>query len=153
MITNLNFEDEYIKKLLCQIDFEFFLKQNFRESEYSSKDIDDLYEAFHKTNYSIKKQAVYNKNQFNLYVEGKVRKMFTGGLLPSLFGLNEVRELTIYNFNDVGESFAYFNYWQKYYRKRITLNKIWDIIVKIGSILAIVLTILKCIEVFGAKYL
>lgn len=124
MITNLNFEDEYTKKLLCKIDFEFFLKQNFRESEYNSKDIDDLYKAFHKTNFSITKQAAKNKNQFYIYVEGKVRKMFTGGLLPSLFGLNEIRELTIFNFEDVGECFAYFNYWQKYYRKKIILNKI-----------------------------
>jgi len=149
--TTLNFENDETKKLLCKRDFEFFLKQNIDEEKYNQKEIDTIYEVFNLTETDIKKRASTSKKQFNLYCESQVRKMFTGGLLPSIFELDEGRGYTIFDFKATGENWAYFNYWQKYYRQKVILNKVWEIVVKTGSILAIILTIIKLIETFSTS--
>ena len=87
-----------------------------------------------------------NKKQFNYYAEGQVRKMFTGGLLPAMFELDEGRKHTLWDFPGIGENWAYFNHWQIYYKRKITREKIWDFIIKTGSILAFLLSVLKIIE-------
>jgi ribosomal protein S15P/S13E len=148
MNTNLNFENDETKKLLCKFDFGFFLKQNFEEKNYSQKDIEIIYKLFKTTTEHIKGKAKDNTEQFNLYCESQVRKMYTGGLLPSTFGLDEGRGYVISDFKEIGENWAYFNHWQKYYKRKVTMNKVWDIVIRTGSILAIVLTMLKLIETF-----
>lgn len=72
--------------------------------------------------------------------------MFYGALLPSIFGLDESRGYIIIDFKGAGENWAYFKYWQKYQRRKITREKIWNIIIKGGSILAIILSIIKILE-------
>ena len=90
---------------------------------------------------------------FYYFCEGKVRKGFTGGFLPSHFEMDESREHTIMRFEDVGEDWAYFYYWQKYYRRKITEEKIWEYIIKMGSILAIALSIIKLLETINHQKL
>ena len=146
MKTALDFEKDDTKKLLAKLDFEFFLKQNIEIEKYSTTDIDSIYSSFKTANGEIKRKAKGNRKQFNYYAEGQVRKMFTGGLLPALFELDESRSHSIIDFPVVGNSWAYFNYWRKYQRRKITKEKIWDIVVKSGSVLAILLSILKFLE-------
>jgi hypothetical protein len=146
--TNLNFENDETKKLLCKLDFGYFLRQNFEEENYNQVDIDTIYEVFKTTTEQIKEKAKKDSAQFNLYCESQVRKMFTGGLLTSTFGLDEGRGYTIFDFKGTGENWAYFYHWQKYHKRKVTLNKVWDITIKVGSVLAIVLTIIKLVETF-----
>jgi len=146
MKTDLNFEQDTTKKLLSQLDFDFFLKQNIEKEKYKQEDIDKIYLSYRQTLTLIKTKAKENKKQFNFYSEGQVRKMFTGGLLPSMFELNETRGHTLIDFPAVGENWAYFSHWQTYQKRKITREKIWNIIIKTGSVLAIILSIIKFLE-------
>jgi hypothetical protein len=146
MITNLSFEQEGTKKLLVEFDFEFFLKQNIKEEKYDQTDIDKIYDNYNATLKQIEIKAKDNKKQFNLYSEGHVRKMFTNGFLQSLFGLDESRRQRLLDFPAVGENWAYFKYWQIFQKRRITREKIWSLVIKLGSVLAIILSIIKFLE-------
>jgi hypothetical protein len=115
MKTTLNFEDLSTKKFLTKLDFEFFLKQNILKEKYSQEEIDRIYSTYKLTTTHIERESKNNKKQFNYYAEGQVRKMFTGGFLPALFELDEGRKQTFLNFDGVGESWAYFYFWQKYH--------------------------------------
>lgn len=145
----LNFEQDETKKLLVKLDFEFFLKQNCEEEKYNQDDIDKIYLSYQQTLKLIKHKAQENKKQFNYFAEGKVRKMFTGEFLPALFQLDESRRNTIHNFSAIGENWAYFKLWQKYYKRKVTKEKIWNLVVKTGSILAIILSIIKLLELIN----
>lgn len=144
MKTTLNFEQDDTKKLLAKLDFEFFLKQNCEEEKYNQDDIDKIYISYQQTLKQIKAQE--NKKQFNYFAEGKVRKMFTGEFLPALFELDESRRNIILDFSATGENWAYFKLWQIYYKRKVTKEKIWDIVIKTGSVLAIILSIIKFLE-------
>lgn len=132
--------------MLSKFNFEFFLKQNTEKEGYNQSDIDGVYEAYRRVSAEIKLKAKGNRKQFQYYMEGQVRKMFTGGLLPAFFELDESRRHAIFDFPEAGKNWAYFEYWQTYYKRKITRKKIWDFIIKTGSILAILLSIIKVIE-------
>lgn len=149
MKTELTFEDSDTKKLLTKLDFEYFLRQNFRAESYQQTAIDKLYEAFKDKSEDLRKRAGENRRQLHLYAEGQVRKMFTGGLLPTLFHLNDLRGLTITDFAGVGGNWAYFDHWQRYHKRTLRREKAWTIIVRTGSILAFVLSFLKLLEYGG----
>ena len=72
--------------------------------------------------------------------------MFTGGFLPTLFHLDETRQHIFIAFSDIGNNWAYFEFWKKHYQKKVTREQIWDMTVKVGSVLAIVLSLIKLIE-------
>ncbi len=146
MKTTLNFEQDDTKKLLAKLDFEFFLMKNAEAEKYKQEDIASMYSSYHLTIKRIKVEAQTNKKQFNFYSEGQVRKMFTGGFLPALFELDESRGHTIFDFPAIGENWAYFKHWQTYYKRKVTKEKIWDVIIKTGSVLAILLSLLKLFE-------
>jgi hypothetical protein len=146
MKTALDFEHNDTKALLAKLDFEFFLKQNIEAEKYSQADIDKVYSSYHQTTKLIRTKAQADKKQFNYYAEGQVRKMFTGGFLPALFELDENRVHTMFDFPAIGENWAYFKHWQTYQKRKITKEKIWDVIIKAGSVLAFLLSFLKLIE-------
>jgi hypothetical protein len=147
MNTDLNFEHDTTKKLLSKLDFEFFLKQNIEVEKYKQSDIDEIYTSYNSFKKKLLAKSKTNKKQFNYFAEGQVRKMFTGGLLPAMFELDEGREHTLFDFTGIGEDWAYFNYWQIYYKRKITGEKAWDVIIKTGSILAFFLSISKIVEI------
>lgn len=72
--------------------------------------------------------------------------MFTGGLLPALFELDESRKHTIFDFTATGENWAYFKFWQTYQKRKLTRELIWNLIIKFGSVLAILLSVVKVLE-------
>lgn len=146
MKTNLNFEAIETKKLLSQFDFGYFLQENIRKEKYNQSDIDIIYSSYNETLKYLKEMSKVNRKQFNYYTEGYVRKAFTGGYLPAHFQLDESRRHVIGRFDDVGEVWAYFQYWQKYQKRKISKEKVWDYTVKLGSILAITLSIIKLLE-------
>jgi len=146
MKTSLNFEDDETKNLLAKLDFDFFLKQNIDKEKYNQADVDTIYASYKQALGQIKTKSADNKKQSHYYAEGQVRKMFTGGFLPALFELDENRGHRLIDFNAVGDNWAYFSHWQTYQRRKIILTKIWDIVIKTGSILAILLSIIKLIE-------
>lgn len=151
MKTKLNFEDKTTKELLSKLDFEYFLKQNIEIEKYNSEDIDKLYSNYDFHKKELKEKSKKKKKQFHYYIEGQVRKMFNGGLLPAIFELDGGRQHTIFDFPPIGENWAYFDYWKKSYNKKLTKEKIWNYITKIGSLLAFILTILKLYDIIVNK--
>jgi hypothetical protein len=94
----------------------------------------------------LKKKAKENKKQFDFYSEEQVRKMFNGGLLPSLFQLDENRKHDIIDYSELGVNWAYFIHWQTYQKRKITREKIWNLIIKTGSVSAIIQSIFNFYE-------
>lgn len=146
MKTKLDFENNDTKELLSRLDFDFFLKQNSEEQKYSETDMTDLYNSYKENLGTLRIKFKANRKQSNYFLESQVRKMFTGGFLPALFYLDEGRSHTIVAFKEAGNDLAYFKLWQEYYRKKVTLKKIWNVIIKTGSILAIILSLIKLWE-------
>lgn len=146
MKTNLNFEDPKTKELLSNLDLRFFLNENIREEKYPEREVSLMYSSYENTMKELKHKHKKNKRQANYFLEGQVRKMFIGGFLPALFHLDEGRKHTIVDFEGVGHDLAYFKLWQSYYKRKVTAIKTWDIIIKVGSVLAIALSLLKLWE-------
>jgi hypothetical protein len=146
--TSLKFEDKDTKEMLSKFEFGFFLKQNIEEEKYNQADIDILYSSYETTLKAIKLKYKKDRKQANYFLEGQVRKMFTGGFLPALFHLDEGRKHRMFGFQEIGHDLAYFKLWQDYYKRKVTAQKVWDIIVKIGSVLAIGLSLIKLWETF-----
>jgi len=147
MRTNLNFEDKSTKTLLSKLDFEYFLRQNIEVENYKTDDVNKIFSSYKKLKAELKIKSSQNKKQFYYFSEGQVRKMYTGGLLPSMFELDEGRKHTIFEFEPIGENWAYFDYWKKAYHRKLTNEKIWDIVVKTGSILAFILSVFKLYDI------
>ena len=143
MKTKLNFEDKTTKELLSKLDFEYFLRQNIRNEKYSSENIKEIYASYKLHKEELNTQSKKKKKQFHYYIEGQVRKMFEDRLLPAMFELDGSRKHTIFDFPQIGENWAYFDYWKKSYSKILTKEKIWSYTTRIGSVLAIILTVLK----------
>lgn len=108
MRTKLDFENIDTKELLSRLDFDFFLKQNSEEQNYSEADINDLYNSYNENIRTLRAKFKTNRKQSNYFLEGQVRKMFTGGFLPALFHLDEGRSHTIFAFKEVGNDLAHF---------------------------------------------
>lgn len=149
--TTLDFEAKETKELLSKLDFSFFLQQHFNETKYSEENIKQIHNTFNKTIISLKKRGKKNKKQFFFFLEGQVRKGFIGGLIPSIFHLDDTNNYRLCDFPSVGENWAYFKLWAAYYKKKLKRKKAWDIITKIGSILAILLSLLKVWEIVKAN--
>lgn len=146
--TTLSFESPQVKDLLAKFDVEYFFLQNIQENEYSQDEIDTMLNAYKNSIKSLREQRKKDKNQFDLYAEGQVRKMFRGGFIPALFHLDNGKDFKLFRFEEVGDDMGYFKLWQEYHRRKITAKRVWGIIVKTGSILAIILTVIKLVEVF-----
>jgi hypothetical protein len=151
MKMELSFEDDSTKRVLSKLDFGFFLNQNIETKSYHELNIEEIHTSFQKTKTDILHQSKRNKKQFYYYSEGQVRKMFIGGLLPTLFGLNDMKEMSIMDFEGIGDNWAYFNFWRKQYRKIERRKKTWDYIIKAGALLGIILSIFKVLEIIGHK--
>lgn len=146
MKTDFNFEQDTTKKLLAKLDFEFFLKRNIEVEKYKQSDVDEIYISYNLFKKELLDYSKRNKKQFNYFAEGQVRKMFIGGLLPAMFELDEGKGHALCDFSKIWENWAYFNHWQSYYKRKVTREKIWDFIIKIGSILAFLLSFSKIIK-------
>ena len=144
--TTLDFEEKETKELLARYDFEFFLNQNIDAEGYKQKDIDEIYRGFEDTQKRVDIQKKKNRKQYNYFLEGYVRKMFVGGFIQALLNLNDAKRHVLFDFKAVGENWCYFKNWQDYYKRKITGEKAWEITIKIGSVLGIVLAILKLFE-------
>ena len=139
--------DKETKELLCKYDYKYFVELNIGTERYSEENVDIIYRTYKDTKQKIKEASARNRKQYLLYLEGHVGKMFNGGLLPSLFNLNEIRQRVFLDFPAIGENWAYFEAWQKYYNRKFTKKKLWNGTVLVGSILGIFLSILKLVEV------
>jgi len=145
--TTLSFESPEVKDLLAKFDVEYFFKQNILENEYTQDQIDSFNTSYQNSIRRLKKERKQDKKQFSLYTEGQARKMFRGGFLPALFHLDNGKKHTIVMFEEAGDDMGYFKLWQEYHKRKITTKKAWNVIVKTGSVLAIILTVIKLIEV------
>jgi len=144
---SLSFKD--YKDSLLDYDFDYFLDLELKEKDYPEKDIQAVHLAHKQTLNQLNQKRQKNKRQFRLYLEGQVHLMFAGGLLPSLFKMDGwTRSADILDFKSIGEDWAYFEAWQKLERKHQRKKKAWDIVVKIGAVLAYLLAILKIIDFF-----
>lgn len=152
MKTELSFESADTKKLLTKLDFEYFLQHNIGEEKYPRSSIDQIYASFKRKSAELKERSRENHAQLHLFAEGQVRKMFTGGLLTTLFHLNDMRGHTLVDFVGIGDNWAYFNHWQKRHKGMVQRQRAWSLIVPFGSVLAIVLALLKVLEYAGVLH-
>jgi len=146
MRTDLNFEDSTTKRMLSKYDFKFFLMENIQRQKYNQAEVDLIFSSYSSTKSDIRTHSAKNRKQFYYLSEGEVRKMFSDGLLPSLFGLNDIRELQIIDFSAIGDNWAYFDLWKRCFRRENRRSKIWDTIIKVGSVLGILLSIITLLE-------
>jgi hypothetical protein len=102
--TDLDFENKETKELLCRLDFEYFLKEHIAVENYSRDEVDQIYAAFTSATLDLRKRVKDNKKQFLYFLEGQVRKGFTGGFLPAIFHLDRGRHHHFLDFPAVGEN-------------------------------------------------
>jgi hypothetical protein len=137
------------KLLMLEYDFKYFLEKHIQESQYSNEDIQAIYNAYNTQKNLVKANLRKNKKQYYLWLNSAFIHQFDGGLLPTLFEINpEVKKHTIVDFEQYGIQWAYFEAWQKHQRFKHKSQKAWDVIVKIGSVLAFVLSAVKVFELF-----
>lgn len=147
MSTNSIPFDEEHKTLVLDYDFEYFIKFDLEENNYSDQQISELYAGYHKTLKELQVKLKENKKQFLLYLDGQVRLMFDGGFIGGHFRIDGfTRKINILDFKGTGQDWAYFELWQKYERRKRNRKNAWDITVKVGAVLAIGLTALRIIE-------
>lgn len=138
--------------LILQFNIQYFIelnvKEKVKEGVYSNDNVVEIYVGYNQEKTLIKEELKRNKKQHLYYLYGNVIHMFNGGLLPSLFRLNDnVKDFIIFDFKGVGKNWAQFEVWQKHERFRKKMKDGWDIAVKIGTILAYLLSILKLIDI------
>ena len=142
--------NEHYKALLLERDFEYFLKNDIELGDYNKTDIDTIYSSYHSQQIVLKQRLKENKKQFLNYLNGQVILMFDGGFLTALFRLDgTTHQHNLIDFKGLGENWAYFELWKKYERKKRFRKNIWNNLTKIGAVLAIILTIVKILELFG----
>jgi hypothetical protein len=134
------------KEVYSELNFKFFLDQIIAEQKIDKSNVVIIEKSYNKTIYEINSLERKNKKQSLLYIEGYIRKMHSGGLFATHFNLNEAITTTIFDFEEYGRYWAYFESWSKNYRRELFLKKIWDYTVKIGSILGWILASLQIIE-------
>ena len=141
--------DNETRRLYCQFDYRFFLNNHLEESDYSKEDIDEIERGYRETKKKLLNNLKINKKQNISFIDGAIRKMHSGGALPTRFKLDESRSSHLLDFYAEGEIMAYFEIWKKYELRKIFKRNFWDITIKLGAILGFVLTVIKIIEVFN----
>jgi len=142
--------DEATRKLYCYYDYSYFLKRNLEQEKYAAADVQQLHQGYQHTLTRLQHLLKQNKRQGLYHIDGVVRKLHSGGLLPMRFELDESRSSRILRFEDEGEAWAYFEIWRKHEKRKIRRQEVWEIIVKVGASLGILLSIMKVIEAFNA---
>lgn len=144
--------DDEIRKLYIQYDYAFFTEENLRSNEYPSKDIQVMKASYKETKQLLLRKIKSNKRQGLFFLDGDIRKMHSGGLLPARFNLDETRSWTILDFEAEGECWACFDVWKKFEKRRYRRKNLSELIVKIGSILGIALSVLKIFELLVSSH-
>lgn len=148
MKTTLDFEDDKTKALLSKYDLLFFLEKNIEDNNYAKEDIDTIHREYNSKILELKnRRKLDNRTQSNHYIEGQARKMFRGGLIPALFHLDNGKKFTFLDFKTAGEDLAYFKLWQEYYKSKVTAERVWSFVIKLGSFSGIVLGLVKLYEI------
>ncbi|NVN18046.1 hypothetical protein GUA46_06820 [Muricauda sp. HICW] len=144
--------NEEFRELVLDMDFEYFLNEDLTANKVSDSDRTTAEQAYLKTTLEVQERYRKNKKQCRLWLEGIVRLQWFGGMLPSQLRLDgSTRDLTYFDYEEVGRNWAWFAYWQKLERKRRFWKVSWDRVTKVGAVLAIVLTVLKLLETFFPK--
>ena len=136
------------KELYSKLDFKYFLVQNIKNEKICHENIKLINEGYEITQKKIEAAKKKNKYQYHLFIEGYVRKMHSGGMLACHFNLSEARSISIIEFKDYGENWAYFEAWAK--REKITRRRkiIWKRVVEIGALLGFMLAANQLIHIF-----
>jgi hypothetical protein len=148
MKTALNFEDESVKELISKRDFKFFLEQQLLFEDCIQENRNQIFDSFNLKKAALLSQYKINKKQFYYYLEGNVRKMFTGGFLPAMFQLDESSYQRLLDFPNVGVNWAFFDLWATLYKRKVRKIKVWQFILKFGSVLGILIAIKDLILFF-----
>jgi len=141
---------QHMREVLTKLDFEYFLKKIIEQKNYPEEKISELYQSKIDSIGKLKVELRKNKKQALFYLNGEIAKAVRGGMLPTHFNLSEIKEPAILDFKSYGRDWANFEIWKKYESRKLTGKKIWTWITKTGAILAIILSIIKLLEWFGA---
>jgi len=140
-----------VRSKLVKSDFRFFLDKNIAENKYSPTNIESIYYGKLQEDKIIDSDIKNNKKQQLIFMEGQVAKMVRGGMLPCHFNMNETREYRITDFEEYGKNWSIFEAWKKAERRKVIGKRIWNTTVKVGAILAILLSVIKVLEIVGVK--
>lgn len=144
--ADLNFEDDKTKNLLLKYDFKYFISEHIASKDYSEIHEKEMFQSYEETKKELRKNKSKKKAQYYLSLEATIRRVYNGGFLPTLFGLNNLSNLSILNLYEVGEIWTHFETWQRLYRRSQVKKRTWNIITKFGSLLAIALGVIKLLE-------
>ncbi len=132
-------------------DYGFFLERHFEQHTYPPENVEIIYSSYKEAGKKLKEKLKKNKTQTLFHIDGRVRALHGSGILPKRFELASRGTGTgsILNFVGEGESWAYFDIWQRYEKFKIFRRRFWETIIKIGALLGILLSIIKVIEEFS----
>jgi hypothetical protein len=137
-------EDE--KDLYSRLNFQYFLNHHINSENLTAENVEIMKASYTKTKLLIKTLRTADRAQFQLYAEGCVRKMHSGGMLPCHFNLNEARGFSITDFEEYGREQAFFEYWARG-RRRLRIRKLfWKRAVEGGALLGFILAIIHLKE-------
>jgi len=140
------------KELYAKLDFHFFLVTNFYEPLNTAQQNKDLVtKGYAETLVQINKGKKSNRYQYHLFLEGYIRKMHDGGLLPLHFNLSGQNNPTILNYEEYGRNWAYFDAWAKRERWINWKAKASKRIIEIGALIGYVLGAIQLYN-FIAQY-
>ncbi len=140
--------DDATRELYTKYDYGFFLERHFEQHTYPDEAMEAIQSSFKEAKKQLKEKLKKNKTQMLFHIDGRVRGMHASGILPMRFELGKQRSGSILNFKGEGESWAYFDLWQRYEKRKIFRKRFWDTLVKTGALLGILLSIIKVIEEF-----
>ncbi|MBX2844527.1 MAG: hypothetical protein KTR26_22390, partial [Flammeovirgaceae bacterium] len=116
---------------------------------YPPENVEIIYSSYKEAGKKLKEKLKKNKTQTLFHIDGRVRALHGSGILPKRFELASRRTGSILNFVGEGESWAYFDIWQRYEKLKIFRKRFWETLIKIGALLGILLSIIKVIEEFS----
>lgn len=137
-----------LKKEFTKYSFEYFLDRIISDNNYSINQRNQIKQSFDKKTKELDVQFKGNKSQAFLYCQNMVGLMVEGRMILDHFRLSNSRSVAIIDFNGYGENWAYFEKWKKIYSGKLKKEWFWNLFIKIGAGLGILMTILKLLEVF-----
>ena len=139
--------DSETRKLYTGYDFKYFLDAHIEVHSYTANQIETLNQSYQKEIARLKIDIRKNKRQSLYFLDGNIRKCHSGGILPMLFNLDESRGSGGFlDFVEIGKTWASFEIWKKYQKKKLFKETFWDSAIKIGAILGFVSTAMQIIQ-------
>lgn len=137
-----------LKMELSKYSFEYFLNRINSENNYSNDQISIITASYKSQTKELNELIGKNKKQAFLFCQNMVGLMVEGRMILNHFRLSSSREVSILDFEAYGKDWAYFDKWQQLFLSKLRKEKFWNLFIKVGAGLGIILSIIKLLETF-----